>query len=49
LAETEGGDGKAGEGEMGGDTELQGPHGGREDDVQQPDFKKMSYLKDKKI
>ena len=36
-AEAEGGDGEAGEGEVGGDTELQGPHGRREDDVQPPD------------
>ncbi|EEC71481.1 hypothetical protein OsI_03744 [Oryza sativa Indica Group] len=32
-----GGDGEAGEGEAGGDTELQGPHGRREDDLQPPD------------
>lgn len=37
LAETQGGAGAAGEGEVGGDPELQGPHGRREDDVQPPD------------
>lgn len=36
LAEAERGVGEAGE-EVGGDTELQGPHGRREDDVQPPD------------
>jgi hypothetical protein len=37
LAETQGGAGAAGEGEVGGDPELQGPHGRREDDVEPPD------------